>query len=418
LAGFFSRLIHRIQPPRQTTQAEVLSGGPAVFSPFSGNAYESDIYRAAVDAIARNAAKLKPAHVITSADGRKDGDNALNYILSVRPNPYMSTYDTLYKLTTHYYLYNNAFAWLQKDTRGNLAAVWPVRPQSLQYVTDESGTLYAALVLADGRKLTLPYSELFTARRFYNSNDLLGDTNTAILPTLDLAHVQSEGMENAIKSSATIRGILKITGHLNDELLKKRKDAFVADYLSATNSGGVAAIDGQMDYQPLENAPLSIDDKQLAAVKSKIYEYLGISEPIVNSTYTEDQYSAFYESVLEPLALQFSQELTDKLFTTREQAFGNQIILEGSRMMFASNASKTTMLKDILPLGLFTINEAREILNLPPVEDGDKRLQTLNVVDANKANQYQTGQSSNQPKNGPVNQMGDGSNEGNTSSED
>lgn len=45
-----------------------------------------------------------------------------------------------------------------------------------------------------------------------------------------------------------------------------------------------------------------------------------------------------------------------------------------------------------MPLGMLTINQGLEILNLPSIPDGDKRLQTLNVVDAAKANQYQLGE--------------------------
>ena len=47
------------------------------------------------------------------------------------------------------------------------------------------------------------------------------------------------------------------------------------------------------------------------------------------------------------------------------------------------------MIKELVPYGLLTVNEAREILNLAPVEDGEKRLQTLNVVQADKALDYQ-----------------------------
>ncbi|MED2748770.1 phage portal protein, partial [Brevibacillus porteri] len=215
------------------------------------------------------------------------------------------------------------------------------------------------------------------------------DTNTAILPALDLAHTQNEGLSNAIKSNATIRGILKYNQVLSPEKLKEEKEAFTNDYLSIGNNGGIAAIDNKYDYIPLETKPTTIDDKQLEAVKKKIYEYLGISESIVNSTYSEEDWAAFYESVLEPLAIQFSLELTDKLFTEREQSFGNSIIFEANRLQFASNETKTNIIKELMPLGLFTINQALEILNLPPVEDGDKRLQTLNVVNAAKADQYQ-----------------------------
>lgn len=390
--AILDKLFNRKKEPARAERVEVMSGGPAIFTPFSGDAYESDIYRAAVDAIARNAAKLRGTHVIIMEQQRKPGDNYLNRILQVRPNPYMTAYDLLYKLVTHYYLYNNAFAYLQKDERGNLQAIWPLRPISMEYITDPTEQLYCKFIFKGGYTVILPFSEVFTVRRFFNSNDLLGDTNTAILPTLDLAHTQNEGMENAIKANATIRGLLKYNQVLAPDKLKAEKEAFINDYLTVTNSGGIAALDSKAEYIPLEVKPTAIDEKQLEAVKKKIYEYLGISEKIVNSTYTEDEWAAFYESVIEPLAVQFSLEFTDKIFTQREQAFGNSIIFEANRLQFASNATKTNIIKELMPLGLFTINQALDILNLPPVEDGDRRLQTLNVVNAEKADQYQLNQ--------------------------
>lgn len=392
MANFWTNLFKRNpNPPASAERAEMLAGGSASFTPFSGNAYESDIYRTAVDAIARNAAKLKGKHIIYSGnDGKRViGDQPLNRVLNMRPNPYMTAYDLIYKLVTHYYLHNNAFAFLQKDERGYLKAIYPLTPTNVEFMTDATGEMYCRFLFSSGHFVTLHQSEVFMARRFFNSNDLLGDTNTAIMPALDLAHTQNEGLESAIKSGATIRGILKYNQVLGAEKLKEEKDAFVRDYLNAQNNGGVAALDSKMDYIPLESNPVTIDDKQLASIKKKIYEYLGISECIVNSTYNEDEWAAFYESIIEPIALQFSLELTEKLFTEREQAFGNTIIFESNRLQFASNVSKTNILKELTPLGLLTINQALEILNLPPVDDGDRRLQTLNVVNAAKADEYQ-----------------------------
>lgn len=393
--NFFDRIFNRKtkEEPQNTEQADIMSGGTAIFTPFNGNAYESDVYRSAVDAIARNAAKLKGKHIIYSnqENRRGEGDHHLNRILSVRPNPYMTAYDLIYKLVTHYYLHNNAFAYLQKDDRGELQAIYPLSAQNVEYLTNTTGEMYIRFLFANGKQITLHMSEVFTIRRFFNSNDLLGDTNTAIIPALELAHTQSEGLQNGIKNSATIRGLIKYNQVLSPEKLKEEKEAFVNDYLTVTNHGGIAAMDNKFDYIPLESKSVSIDDKQMDSVKRKIYDYLGISESIVNSTYTEDEWAAFYESVLEPLALQISLELTDKVFTEREQAFGNSIVFEANRLQFASNETKTNILKELTPFGLFTINQALEILNLPPVEDGDKRLQTLNVVNAEKADQYQLG---------------------------
>ena len=366
-----------------------MNGGPAIFTQFSGNAYESDIYRSAVDSIARNVAKLKPVHVVTIDRNRKDGDNYLNRILQVRPNPYMTAYDMFYKIVTHYYLYNNAFAYLQKDENGKLTGIYPLSPVNMEYLTDLTGELYCRFFFAGDKQVTLSFRDVFTIRRFYNSNDLLGDKNTAILNTLDLAHTQNEGISNSIKSSATIKGLLKYNQILSPENLKKEKEEFIKDYLSISNNGGIAALDSKMDYVPLEIKGVSIDNEQMSAVKQKIYDYLGVSEKIINSTYNEDEWSAFYESVVEVIGLQISLELTDKIFTPREQAFGNSIIMEANRLQFASNATKTNMLKELMPLGLFTVNQALEILNLPSVEDGDRRVQTLNVANTKIVDEYQ-----------------------------
>src|SRR5699024_7554748 len=232
----------------------------------------------------------------------------------------------------------------------NLQAIYPLSPVNVEFVTDARNEMYLHFLFASGDEVTLHMSEVLILRRFYNSNDLLGDSNTAIMPALDLAHTQNEGLEQSIKKSANIRGILKYNQILNEKDLKKVKDEFVRDYFSMQNQGGVAALDQKADYIPLDMKAVSIDDKQLEAVKKKIYEYLGISESIVNSSYDEDEWAAFYESIIEPLSLQFSQELTHKLFTEREKAFGNEIIFESNRLQFASNASKTNILKELVPL--------------------------------------------------------------------
>ena len=145
----------------------------------------------------------------------------------------------------------------------------------------------------------------------------------------------------------------------------------------------------KMEYVPIENNPLNLDVTQLQAVKNKIYDYLGVSEKIVNSSYNEDEYAAFYESTVEPLAVQMSLEFTRKIFNERERAFGNQIVFESGRLQFTSNKTKVNLIKELLPYGILTINQALEILNMAPIEGGDKRLQTLNVVDAESVTEYQ-----------------------------
>ncbi len=386
--GILNRIFRR-KEPQETERFEVMGGSPAIFNGFSGNAYESDIYRSSVDAIARNVAKLNGTHVVTAGDQRNNGDQNINKLLQTRPNKFMTAYDLLYKMITHYYLNNNAFAYLDKDEKGNLKGIYPLPSSNMEFVTDSTGELFCKFNFNSGKTSIFRYADVIHIRRHYNSNDLLGDTNTAIEGALNLAHTQSEGLEQGIKAGATIRGMIKHTGIMSQHNLTVARDDFIRDYLQISNTGGVVALDQKFDYIPMDNKPATIDDKQLDSIKKKIYEYLGISENIVNSSYSEDEYSAFYESIIEPLAIQLSLEFTDKTFTSIEQTFGNKITFETNRLQFSNNTTKTRMLQQLIPMGILTVNESREMLNLPTVEGGHKRFQTLNVVNSELVDSYQ-----------------------------
>lgn len=68
---------------------------------------------------------------------------------------------------------------------------------------------------------------------------------------------------------------------------------------------------------------------------------------------------------------------------------------------FAQKNSWTTKvgaIEKLMGLGIMSLNESRAILGLEPVEGGDKRLQSLNYVDASKANKYQVDEDDNQVK--------------------
>ncbi len=391
MENIFTRLFRKRRPPEsETARAEVLGGGQSVFSAWSGDAYSNDVYRAAVDSIARNAAKLKGSHVIKFQDqSRAYGDNRLDRLLQIEPNPFMTAYDLIYKLVTRLFLYNDTFAFLQRDERGRVVGIYPLAPVRVEFLADAGGALLCHFMFTSGKEAWLLYSDVVHLRRNFNDNDLLGDPNSALSPALQLAHTQNEGLVSAIKNGAHLRGILKAKTFSNLDALKEMQKQFVEDFLSVANDGGIAIVDEKSDYIPLNNSPYTIDGPQLEAVRKKIYDYLGTNEAIVSSSYTEDQWAAFYESTVEPIALQLGLEFTRKIFNGRERAFGNSIIFESGRLQFSSNQTKVSLIKELVPLGLLSVNQALEILNLPSVPDGDKRIISLNYVNADKADQYQ-----------------------------
>ena len=392
LTGLFDRFFKtKAKPVNASTEVTGFLREPsATFSTFGDNPYANDIFRGAVDAIARNAAKLKGVHVVQYGGNRKTAADAkLTRLLQVRPNPYMNSYDMIYKLSTHYFLYNNSFALLDRDERGIVAGIYPINCTHVDMLADESGELFCRFLLKGGSRVIFPYIDIIHLRRHFNDDELLGASNQALFPALELAHTQNSGIINGIKSSANIRGILKFTSIMSETKKQEQKENFIKNYLQVSNDGGVVVTDEKTEYTPIESHPVILSADQAEAIQKKIYDYLGVTEKIVNSSYSEDEFAAFYESTIEPLAVQMSLEFTSKIFNGREQSFGNKIVFESGRLQFSSNKTKVNLIKELLPLGILTINQALEILNLPDIEDGDRRLQTLNVVDAEKAIDYQ-----------------------------
>lgn len=383
LKSLFSR-------PRKAEMQRVqfYNGNNYQFNTFSGNAYDSDPVRAAIDAIARNGAKLKPRHIRKTPDGTYAPLNSVENLLQIKPNIYMDSYSFFYKIITQKYLRNNAFVFI--DRSGPIIkGLYPVVPIGVEFL-ESQGDLFVKFFFQNGRHTVLPYEDIIHLRRFYSDNDLLGEQSQAFNAKLQAIQTADEGIAHAIETTANLKGIMKFNQMLKSEDMKAYKEKFVEDYLDvAENGSGIAAMDSRADYKELSQNPRVVDKDQADYLESSVYAYYGVNESIITSDYTEDQWNAFYEGVLEPLALEMGLQFTMKLFSDRQLGFGNSIMFEANRLQYASTATKVNLIKESAPYGVMSINEMREIFNMAPVEDGDKRLQTLNVVDSALAKDYQ-----------------------------
>lgn len=154
----------------------------------------------------------------------------------------------------------------------------------------------------------------------------------------------------------------------------------------------IIPMDAKAEYTPLANDPKFVDEPTLKFVQSKILDYFGVSEAVFTNSYDENEFNAFYESTIEPLAIQLSEAFSLGLLTTNQLHRGEEIIFFSERLQYASWSTKVGAIEKLMGLGIMSLNESRNLLGLEPIEGGNKRLQSLNYVDASKANQYQVGQ--------------------------
>jgi HK97 family phage portal protein len=154
----------------------------------------------------------------------------------------MNGYDFIYKVVSQLYSNNNAFIYIQRDPVGNVTGFYPINFSTVELL-EYQGEMYCRFLFKVGFRMTVPYSDLIHIRRHFNREDIFGeDGRKPFKPTLDLINTVNQGISNAIKSSARIRGFLKFNQTLRPEDIKEQRDKFVTDYLGINNDGGIAAI--------------------------------------------------------------------------------------------------------------------------------------------------------------------------------
>lgn len=356
----FKALFGGAKQPSVTTAWREIGTYRSIFSPYDGNLYANDVARACIRTLAEHTSK---------ANARTLGDKRLETLLNVRPNMYMNGKDFLYKIRTLYEINNTVFVYINRDEAGRCVSLYPV-PQCCAEAVDSGGMLFIRFNLPNGTKFVAAWDDLIVLRKDYNGSDIWGDANTAIATSLDLLSTTSQGMANAIKATANLRGILKSKIALKDVDLKRLKEGFVRDYLTLENSSGVAALDASYDYTPVDVKPILANYKNVEELRANIYRYYGVNEDAITNQLVGDKADSFYEGAVEPFLIALSLEMTYKLYTPRERGYDNGVTYESNRMQFMTMASKLALVQ-MVDRGALNANEWRQVLNLGPVPGGD-----------------------------------------------
>lgn len=377
---------------------QLLSGFNATYTDISDDVKDNIIAKECINAISTHCAKMMPRHYQRSQELKTAIYGDINYIISCRPNPFMTVYQFLYKTTALWLSQNNEFIYIDIDDMGYLRGLYPLNPLFCTLVEYEN-EIWLKFQFLNGNIYYIKYSRIIHLRDYYIDHDFYGDTNESLLSAIETQTVADDGIKNAIKISTSLRGVIKAANALlkNKDIIDMR-DNFISDLLKSTS--GIAGLDSRMDFKEINLNPVLLNKEQLEMVNGNIYGYYMISEKIIKSDYTSDEWNAFYESVLEPRAIQMGQAFTNAIFGDKAIKEGHCIEFSVNRIKYAKTETKISLIKEAGSLGLLTVDEGREILDLPAIggEEGNKRLQTLNVINAILADQYQGGVNNNGQK--------------------
>lgn len=365
--GLFDFLFSKAPKPTGTYKGDykMLSVYEPRFSRYEGSIYESELVRSAIHARATHISKLK---VETLGNARP----ALRNKLKHGPNPFQTWSQFMYRLSTILDVHNTAFITPVYDEFGEISGIYAPLPDRCS-VVQWGSTPYLRYEFQAGQKaaIELDYCGVMTKHQY--RSDIFGESNRALLPTMDLISIQDQGIKEGVKSAASFRFMAQMDNFVKPDDLEKERKRFTEKNL--TKGGGLLLFPNTYkNIQQIQAKPFVVDADQMKAIRDSVYEYFGVNEDVLTNKAYGDSWAAFYEGAIEPFAIQFSEVMSKMLFTLRERSQGNMVMATANRLQYMSNNDKLNVTAQLLDRGMLTVNEARDIWNMAPVDGGDVRI--------------------------------------------
>ena len=342
---------------------KMLNGYTPHFTTWGGNVYESELIRAAINARATHISKL----CVEVVGAAKPG---LQNKLKHGPNQFQTWGQFLYRLSTILDIHNTAFVTPVYDPFGELSGIFTPVPQRCEIV--QFGDVpYLRYEFSNGQKAAIELENCGILTKYQYKNDFMGESNHALVPTMELIHIQNQGIKEGVKSSATYRFMAQVSNFTKAEDLAKERKRFTAENFSSEADGGGMLLfpNTYQNIKQIDVKPWVVNAAQMEEIRKSVFEYFGVSEEVIQNKAFGDAWAAFYEGAIEPFAIQFSDVMTKMLFTFREQSQGNKVMATANRLQYLSNSDKLAVSAQMADRGLMTRNEIREIWNLTPLPD-------------------------------------------------
>ena len=364
--GAFDKLFKRPKTAKQVNgYFRMLDGYTPIFTTYDGGVYEMELTRACIHTFATHCSKLQPN--IEGPDKR-----GLKQVLDSKPNMFMTSAQYLYKVATIYEAQNTCFIVPVLDHFDRLVGYYPVNPQQVE-VIDVDGEPWLRYSFNTGEKAAIELARCGVVSKYLYKSDIKGENNDALRPTLQLLSIQNQGITEGIKNSASFRFMATLNNFTKGDDLEKERKNWVEKNLSS-EAGGLALFPNTYsNIQQIQSTAKIVDAEQMNLIQTRVLNYFGSNEDVLQNKTVGDAWSAYYEGKIEPFAIQLSQAMTYMTYNQNERTRGNAILWSSNRLQYMTNADKLQVSSQLFDRGVLSLNGVMDIWNLPHVEDGDKR---------------------------------------------
>lgn len=339
---------------------------------------------------------------ITQKKGReKIFDARLDLLLNVRPNPYVTASQFWATTELNKIHYGNAYIYIETDKKtGYPKALWQLPAREMEVWVDNAGILdsndaiwYIWTDIRTSKRYSFAKEEILHFKSQFTFDGLVGMPVKDILRTQINTNKHAEGFLNKFYKSGMFGS--KVAVYYTGTLDKKKEIELVQgleSFSSRTTNGKFIPIplgwQAQMLDMKLVDAQF-FENNRISALQ--LAGAFGIKPNVINdyskSSYSnsESQQLDFYVNTLQPLFKSYEQEMTSKLLRTDEQLKGVRLCINEKILFKMDSKTQSEVLTSYLTNFGMTVNEVREELDLPYIDDGNKLLGNGNAITLEKA---------------------------------
>lgn len=339
---------------------------------------------ACIELLADNIASL-PIFVYMMKDGLRQlaRDTDLWRLLHTSPNSRHTAMEFWQFIVMNYMLRGNAYARLQRNSKGEVTAMWPLSSDQVQVkVLDDGSLVYEYSVNAT----VIVYSEKNILHFRDKGNGVIGMSRLDYMKsTLNVA-INAQNTTNNTYQNENRRPMVFM---IDKTLKSEQREAIRKNFKGLTESGDddllileagakVEALSmTPAEVQLLETRKFSVEDiSRWFGIPSVLINDLANRVPYGNN---DDLIQIFYKFKLRPMLVGFEQALTKRILTAEQRAsmsveFSIDAILRGSLK------DRVEIYAKQLQNGMKSRNEVRQLENDPAVAGADSLTAQVNLV--------------------------------------
>jgi HK97 family phage portal protein len=312
-------------------------------------------------------------------------------LLYSQPNPEMTAFTFKQTLLAHALSWGNGYAEIIRDRGGRPAELWPISPDRVEVTRDPDTqkVVYEISNARDGKTL-LAQEQMFHLHGM-GFDGLVGYSVVSMASrAIGLGMAADQFGASFFQNGTATSGVLEHPGKIGEEAIKNLRDSWNDQYRGPGKAHKPVILEEGMQWKPISIPP---DDAQFLETRKfqvdEIARWYGLPphklQSMEHATFSniEHQSIEVVKDALAPWAIRMEQEANRRLFASRSTPFYSKMNLNA--LMRGDTAARGEWYTKMWNLGVFSINEIRELEDMNPVTDGDKRFVQLNMTTLEKA---------------------------------